>query len=146
SDSRRPGDLAPGQHGRIRAGGVASYGERAGGDRGGGRAHPAQPVPDQRPRLHAPGVVSSARRLGRGAERAGGSAERRHHHVLGTTGGGAAPGDRFDRRNPMELTWIAIIGSLSMALAAVCIFIFAVKKDYFHTSKTPSIRSSGAIW
>ena len=32
----------------------------------------------------------------------------------------------------MELTWIAIIGSLSMALAAVCIFIFAVKKDYFH--------------
>ena len=32
----------------------------------------------------------------------------------------------------MELTWIAIIGSLSMALSAVCIFIFAVKKDYFH--------------
>ena len=32
----------------------------------------------------------------------------------------------------MELTWIAILGSLSMALAAVCIFIFAVKKDYFH--------------
>jgi hypothetical protein len=32
----------------------------------------------------------------------------------------------------MELTWIAILGSLSMAIAAVCIFIFAVKKDYFH--------------
>ena len=32
----------------------------------------------------------------------------------------------------MELTWIAIIGSVCMALAAVCIFIFAVKKDYFH--------------
>jgi hypothetical protein len=32
----------------------------------------------------------------------------------------------------MELTWIAILASLSMALAAVCIFIFAVKKDYFH--------------
>lgn len=32
----------------------------------------------------------------------------------------------------MELTWIAIIASVSMALAAVCIFIFAVKKDYFH--------------
>ena len=32
----------------------------------------------------------------------------------------------------MELTWIAILASLSMALAAVCIFIFAVKRDYFH--------------
>ena len=32
----------------------------------------------------------------------------------------------------MELTWIAILASLSMALAAVCVFIFAVKKDYFH--------------
>ena len=32
----------------------------------------------------------------------------------------------------MELTWIAILASLCMALAAVCIFIFAVKKDYFH--------------
>ncbi|MEO8593679.1 MAG: hypothetical protein ABI759_10170 [Candidatus Solibacter sp.] len=32
----------------------------------------------------------------------------------------------------MELTWIAILASVCMALAAVCIFIFAVKKDYFH--------------
>ena len=32
----------------------------------------------------------------------------------------------------MELTWLAIVASLCMALAAVCIFIFAVKKDYFH--------------
>ena len=32
----------------------------------------------------------------------------------------------------MELTWIAILASLCMALAAVFIFIFAVKKDYFH--------------
>ena len=32
----------------------------------------------------------------------------------------------------MELTWIAIVASLCMGLAAVCIFIFAVKKDYFH--------------
>jgi hypothetical protein len=32
----------------------------------------------------------------------------------------------------MELTWIAILGSLSMAIAAVCIFIFALKKDCFH--------------
>ena len=32
----------------------------------------------------------------------------------------------------MELTWIAILASLCMATAAVCIFIFAVKKDYFH--------------
>ena len=32
----------------------------------------------------------------------------------------------------MELTWIAIIASICMASAAVCIFIFAVKKDYFH--------------
>ena len=32
----------------------------------------------------------------------------------------------------MEVTWIAILASLCMALAAVFIFIFAVKKDYFH--------------
>jgi hypothetical protein len=31
----------------------------------------------------------------------------------------------------MELTWVAIAASLAMALAALCIFIFAVKKDYF---------------
>jgi len=31
----------------------------------------------------------------------------------------------------MELTWIAVAASLIMALAALCIFIFAVKKDYF---------------
>jgi len=31
----------------------------------------------------------------------------------------------------MELTWVAIAASLVMALAALCIFIFAVKKDYF---------------
>ena len=32
----------------------------------------------------------------------------------------------------MELTCIAILASLCMALAAVCIFVFAVKRDYFH--------------
>ena len=32
----------------------------------------------------------------------------------------------------MELTWVAILASLAMALGAVCIFIHAVKKDYFH--------------
>jgi hypothetical protein len=32
----------------------------------------------------------------------------------------------------MELTWIAVLASLLMAAAAVCVFIFAVKKDYFH--------------
>jgi hypothetical protein len=32
----------------------------------------------------------------------------------------------------MELTWLAVIASVCMALAAVCIFVFAVKKDYFH--------------
>ena len=31
----------------------------------------------------------------------------------------------------MELTWVAIAASLTMALAAVCVFVFAVKKDYF---------------
>ena len=31
----------------------------------------------------------------------------------------------------MELTWISVLASLAMGLAAVCIFIFAVKKDYF---------------
>jgi len=31
----------------------------------------------------------------------------------------------------MELTWLALGASLAMGLMAVCIFIFAVKKDYF---------------
>jgi len=31
----------------------------------------------------------------------------------------------------MELTWIAVAASVAMALAALCVFIFAVKKDYF---------------
>ena len=31
----------------------------------------------------------------------------------------------------MELTWVSIMASLAMGLAAACIFIFAVKKDYF---------------
>jgi len=31
----------------------------------------------------------------------------------------------------MELTWIAILASLAMAFATACVFVFAVKKDYF---------------
>jgi len=31
----------------------------------------------------------------------------------------------------MELTWVAVLASLLMAAAAACVFIFAVKKDYF---------------
>ena len=31
----------------------------------------------------------------------------------------------------MEVTWIAVLASLLMAVAAACVFIFAVKKDYF---------------
>lgn len=31
----------------------------------------------------------------------------------------------------MELTWVAVGASLAMGLAAVCVFIFAVKRDYF---------------
>ena len=31
----------------------------------------------------------------------------------------------------MELTGIAVLSSLLMAAAAMCVFIFAVKKDYF---------------
>ena len=31
----------------------------------------------------------------------------------------------------MELTWVAVGASLLMGLAAACVFIFAVKKDYF---------------
>ena len=31
----------------------------------------------------------------------------------------------------MELTWITIAASLSMGLGAACIFIYAVKKDWF---------------
>lgn len=31
----------------------------------------------------------------------------------------------------LELTWVTIAASLMMALAGACVFIFAVKKDYF---------------
>ena len=32
----------------------------------------------------------------------------------------------------MAATWVSIAASLVMALGAACIFIFAVKRDYFH--------------
>jgi hypothetical protein len=32
----------------------------------------------------------------------------------------------------MELTWVAVAASIVMGLGAVCVFIFAVKRDYFH--------------
>lgn len=32
----------------------------------------------------------------------------------------------------MEITWIAIIASVCMGIGAVLIFVFAVKKNYFH--------------
>jgi hypothetical protein len=32
----------------------------------------------------------------------------------------------------MELTWLTVLASVVMGLAAVCVFIFAVHKDYFH--------------
>ncbi len=32
----------------------------------------------------------------------------------------------------MELTWVAIAASVVMGLGAACIFVFAVKKNYFH--------------
>ena len=32
----------------------------------------------------------------------------------------------------MELTWLTVLASVVMGLAAVCIFVFAVKHDYFH--------------
>lgn len=31
----------------------------------------------------------------------------------------------------MELTWISLAASLMMGLGAACLFVFAVKKDYF---------------
>ncbi len=32
----------------------------------------------------------------------------------------------------MDLTWIALAASLMMGLGAACVFIFAVKRSYFH--------------
>ncbi len=32
----------------------------------------------------------------------------------------------------MELTWLTVLASIALGLAGVCIFIYAVKKDYFH--------------
>lgn len=31
----------------------------------------------------------------------------------------------------MELTWLTVLASILMGFAAVCIFVFAVKHDYF---------------
>lgn len=31
----------------------------------------------------------------------------------------------------LELTWIALTASLLMGLAGACLFVYAVKKDYF---------------
>ncbi len=31
----------------------------------------------------------------------------------------------------MELTWVAIAASVLMASGAACVFVFAVKRDYF---------------
>ena len=31
----------------------------------------------------------------------------------------------------MELTWVALAASLMMGLGAACVFVFAVKRDYF---------------
>jgi hypothetical protein len=31
----------------------------------------------------------------------------------------------------VELTWVAILASLAMALATACVFIYAVKNDHF---------------
>jgi len=31
----------------------------------------------------------------------------------------------------MDLTWLAVAASLLMAAGTVCVFIYAVKKDYF---------------
>jgi hypothetical protein len=32
----------------------------------------------------------------------------------------------------VELTWVAIAASVVMGLAAACMFVFAIKKNYFH--------------
>jgi hypothetical protein len=32
----------------------------------------------------------------------------------------------------LELTWLAIASGLVMGLGAVCVFVFAVKRNYFH--------------
>jgi hypothetical protein len=32
----------------------------------------------------------------------------------------------------MEMTWVAIAASLLMGLGTACMFIFAVKRDWFH--------------
>lgn len=32
----------------------------------------------------------------------------------------------------MDLTWVALAASLMMGLGAACVFVFAVKRDYFH--------------
>ena len=31
----------------------------------------------------------------------------------------------------MDLTWVALAASLMMGLGAACVFVFAVKRDYF---------------
>ncbi len=127
-------DLPSRQHRRVRARGTASHRLRPRSGRGRRRTHPPQPLPDQRSRLHPPGLVPRPRRLGRSAQAAMLQVlkDANISDLAEQAAAGAPPRRRRHRRSPMELTWIAILASLCMALAAVCIFIFAVKKDYFH--------------
>ena len=40
----------------------------------------------------------------------------------------------------MELTWVAILASLIMALGAAWVFVFAVKRDYFRNIEDAKYR------
>src|SRR5579883_2700236 len=85
--------------------------------------HPAEPVSGSGSGLHPAVLVPGPPGLGRGAG--------------GPDRGAAARLDRptGPRRGQggvaMAAVWVAIAASLVMGLAAACVFVFAVKRDYF---------------
>src|SRR5437660_1640418 len=83
--------------------------------------------------MQSSGLVPGALRLGEGATGHDRGSGVDQYCRTGDSGGREPPpGDRgSDRRSAMELTWVAIVASLAMALATACVFIVAVKRDYF---------------
>ena len=40
----------------------------------------------------------------------------------------------------MELTWLTVLASLALGLGAVCVFVFAIQRDYFHNLEDAKVQ------
>src|SRR5581483_9764089 len=107
-------------HGRVRAAGDASRSDGAGGRRGRRGSVAVECLPGARSCVREAAMVPGAHDVG---ARAGGAGQCASEYVdRGVSEASAA----------MELTWLTVLASVVMGFAAVCVFIFAVKNDYFH--------------